>query len=220
MSFLSRMSRSTEHKHQVMPFASECFVAAVRPQTMLQPYSPLYAMYIVSRLHMPPHFMHMWLHTYCWHFMKQQACLILGGQLLEVTAVCTVKHQANHRTGVFAMQVNLFIAVLKIKFAKAQTLFHSKLAKLSRKKRKNMLARVMEKSKNRIKDQVKKRREASEVSMVLLYSGLRTVPPCLQQMAGEAVADLHGFPRLKCRYGRVCHQEPHGGQTPPMCNKE
>ena len=110
------------------------------------------------------------------------------------------------------MQVNLFIAVLKIKFAKAQTLFHSKLAKLSRKKRKNVLARVMEKSKNRIKDQVKKRREASEVSMVLLHSGLRTVPPCLQQMAGEAVADLHGFPRLKPRYGRVCHQEPHGGQ--------
>lgn len=68
------------------------------------------------------------------------------------------------------MQVNLFIAVLKIKFAKSQTLFHSKLAKMSRKKRKNILGRAMEKSKNRIKDQVKKRREASEVSMVLLPS--------------------------------------------------
>lgn len=56
--------------------------------------------------------------------------------------------------------------MLKIKFAKAQTLFHSKLAKMSRKKRKNILGRVMEKSKNRIKDQVKKRREASEVSML------------------------------------------------------
>lgn len=61
------------------------------------------------------------------------------------------------------LQVNLFIAVLKIKFAKAQTLFHSRLAKMSKKKRKNILGRVMEKSKNRIKEQVKKRREASEV---------------------------------------------------------
>ena len=69
----------------------------------------------------------------------------------------------NHTAGDLTLQVNLFIAVLKIKFAKAQTLFHSKLAKMSRKKRKNILGRVMEKSKNRIKDQVKKRREASEV---------------------------------------------------------
>ena len=67
-----------------------------------------------------------------------------------------------------ALQVNLFIAVLKIKFAKAQTLFHSKLAKMSKKKRKNFLGRVMEKGKNRVKDQVKKRREASEVSMLFL----------------------------------------------------
>lgn len=62
-----------------------------------------------------------------------------------------------------ALQVNLFIAVLKIKFAKAQTLFHSKLAKMSKKKRKNILGRVMDKGKKRIKDQVKKRRDASEV---------------------------------------------------------
>ena len=62
-----------------------------------------------------------------------------------------------------ALQVNLFIAVLKIKFAKAQTLFHSKLAKMSKKKRKNILGRVMEKGKKRVKDQVKKRRDASEV---------------------------------------------------------
>lgn len=68
---------------------------------------------------------------------------------------------------VWLLQVNLFIAVLKIKFAKAQTLFHSKLAKMSRKKRKNFLGRVMEKGKNRLKDQVKKRREASEVSMLV-----------------------------------------------------
>ena len=67
-----------------------------------------------------------------------------------------------------ALQVNLFIAVLKIKFAKAQTLFQSKLAKMSRKKRKNFLGRVMEKGKNRVKDQVKKRREASEVCMLFL----------------------------------------------------
>ena len=100
------------------------------------------------------------------------------------------------------MQVNLFIAVLKIKFAKAQTLFHSKLAKLSRKKRKNMLARVMEKSKNRIKDQVKKRREASEVSRTLLPSGLCIALPCFQQMAGEAVADLHRFQPFNIREPR------------------
>lgn len=62
------------------------------------------------------------------------------------------------------VQVNLFIAVLKIKFAKAQTLFHSRLAKMSKKKRKNILGRVMEKGKKRIKDQVKKKREASEVN--------------------------------------------------------
>ncbi|KAA6417011.1 MAG: voltage-gated Ca2+ alpha subunit, partial [Trebouxia sp. A1-2] len=40
--------------------------------------------------------------------------------------------------------VNLFIAVLKIKFAKAQTLFHSKLAKMSKKKRKNILGRGLD----------------------------------------------------------------------------
>ena len=62
------------------------------------------------------------------------------------------------------LQVNLFIAVLKIKFAKAQTLFHSKLAKMSRKKRKNIIGRVMDKGKKRISEQVKKKREASEVS--------------------------------------------------------
>ena len=67
-----------------------------------------------------------------------------------------------------ALQVNLFIAVLKIKFAKAQTLFQSKLAKMSRKKRKNFLGRVMEKGKNHVRDQVKKRREASEVRMLCL----------------------------------------------------
>lgn len=80
---------------------------------------------------------------------------------ITVSAACRVLLESQ-RWG-FTLQVNLFIAVLKIKFAKAQTLFHSKLAKMSRKKRKNMLGRVMEKSKNRIKDQVKKRREASEV---------------------------------------------------------
>ena len=64
-----------------------------------------------------------------------------------------------------ALQVNLFIAVLKIKFAKAQTLFHSRLAKMSKKKRKNILGRGMETGKKRIKDQVKKQREAGEVSI-------------------------------------------------------
>ena len=68
-----------------------------------------------------------------------------------------------HATSCAALQVNLFIAVLKIKFAKAQTLFHSKLAKMSKKKRKNILGRVMEEGRKRVKDQVKKRRDASEV---------------------------------------------------------
>lgn len=106
-----------------------------------------------------------------------------------------------YNTGDCALQVNLFIAVLKIKFAKAQTLFHSKLAKMSRKKRKNMLARVMEKSKNRIKDQVKKRRQASEVSMVLpsLYSF--AVHSYLQQIQ-EAAAQLYRPQPLKVRQTR------------------
>lgn len=86
--------------------------------------------------------------------------------------------------GFIASQVNLFIAVLKIKFAKAQTLFQSKLAKMSKKKRKNFLGRVMEKGKNRVKDQVKKRREASEVSMSCL-------PSCHLQTARTFTVLLH-----------------------------
>ena len=63
-------------------------------------------------------------------------------------------------------QVNLFIAVLKIKFAKAQTLFHSKLAKMSRKKRKNILGRALEKGQKSMRDQMKKRRDAGAVSAI------------------------------------------------------
>ena len=81
-------------------------------------------------------------------------------QMLTPGVQVTMHSDAIHH----ALQVNLFIAVLKIKFAKAQTLFHSRLAKMSKKKRKNILGRVMEKGKKRIKDQVKKQREAGEVS--------------------------------------------------------
>ena len=76
------------------------------------------------------------------------------------------------------LQVNLFIAVLKIKFAKAQTLFHSKLAKLSRKKRKNILGRVMDKGKKRIKDQVDKQRQAGEVTLTEVIMQLRCSLVC------------------------------------------
>lgn len=62
-------------------------------------------------------------------------------------------------------QVNLFIAVLKIKFAKAQTLFHSKLAKMSKKKRKNILGRALEKGQNSVHEQMKKKRDASVVGL-------------------------------------------------------
>ena len=64
------------------------------------------------------------------------------------------------------VQVNLFIAVLKIKFAKAQTLFQSKLAKMSRKKRKNILGRALEKGQKSMQEQMKKKRDASTVSPV------------------------------------------------------
>ena len=86
-------------------------------------------------------------------------------QLVGKGVVCTIYNAFPSNAIHHALQVNLFIAVLKIKFAKAQTLFHSRLAKMSKKKRKNILGRVMEKGKKRIKDQVKKQREAGEVSI-------------------------------------------------------
>lgn len=49
-------------------------------------------------------------------------------------------------------------------FAKAQTLFHSKLAKMSKKKRKNILGRALEKGQKSMQDQMKKKRDASNVS--------------------------------------------------------
>ena len=61
--------------------------------------------------------------------------------------------------------MNLFIAVLKIKFAKAQTLFHSKLAKMTKQKRKNILGRALEKGKKSVREQMKKKRDASVVGL-------------------------------------------------------
>lgn len=108
--------------------------------------------------------------TYCCLLAQCSACSA-GRQ------VCTEHHAFPSNAIHHALQVNLFIAVLKIKFAKAQTLFHSRLAKMSKKKRKNILGRVMEKGKKRIKDQVKKQREAGEVStecpqMILLLRAM------------------------------------------------
>ena len=122
------------------------------------------------------------------------------------------------------MQVNLFIAVLKIKFAKAQTLFDSKLAKMSRKKRKNIIGRAMDKGKKHISEQVKKKREAGEVSSTvrraLLFAfschfGCRqgcvspvhcTALTALHFGAGKALCDVQEC-QANCRLaGAACQQ--------------
>ena len=61
------------------------------------------------------------------------------------------------------LQVNLFLAVLKIKFAKAQTLFKNRLSKMSKRRKKNLLMRMMDKGKKRVSDYAKKKKETSEV---------------------------------------------------------
>ena len=84
-------------------------------------------------------------------------------------------------------QVNLFIAVLKIKFAKAQTLFHSKLAKMSKKKRKNILGRALEKGQKSVHEQMKKKRDASVVGLPATLDPSTTQ---LYQLSSRSSCDL------------------------------
>lgn len=61
--------------------------------------------------------------------------------------------------------MNLFLAVLKIKFAKAQTLFKNRLSKMSKRRKKNVLMRMMDKGKKKVSDYAKKKKETSEVCL-------------------------------------------------------
>ena len=86
------------------------------------------------------------------------------------------------------LQVNLFLAVLKIKFAKAQTLFKNRLSKMSKRRKKNVLMRMMDKGKKKVSDYAKKKKETSEVCLCIpgvLSLGRRQPRPL-------AEARLHG----------------------------
>lgn len=65
------------------------------------------------------------------------------------------------------LQFNLFLAVLKIKFGKAQTIFKNRVANMTKKQRKNLLSRIVEKSKTSISSYTKKQRSKGQVAEAL-----------------------------------------------------